>query len=150
MIFDSIERLDLYSGAVPALLEVKEELMRRDFSSLPAGEYRTEKSGILIQVQEYETALDKQFEVHGRFIDVHIVIRGSESYEVMRCLDKLPESFESDKDIGFFDGEKEGSVTLTDGVFVLSFPYEPHKPRVSATGNNDKVRKLVVKIPYSK
>ena len=147
MVFDSVCRLRDYAGSVPFLEEVAEELSMRDFSSLPAGEYRTGKSRILIQVQEYDTASDRQFEVHARFIDVHIVLSGTERYEAMRCLDSLPDSFDEADDIGFFSGEMECAVTLTPGVFALSFPSEPHKPRACAAGCSSHVRKIVVKIP---
>ena len=148
MIFDSIERLGVYSKDVEALSEVAEELKKRDYKSLPAGLYYTEPNKILLQNQEYETVTESKFEVHKKFIDVHIVLEGEENYEVAKALDKLPESFEEDKDIGFFDATRDGVFTLKEGAFVLSFPNEPHRPRVSVDGKPHFTKKIVVKIPY--
>lgn len=148
MIFDSISNLERYSSVSSAIKEIAEELKKRDYKSLPEGLYYTEKNKILIQRQEYDTVTESQFEAHKKFIDIHIILEGEEIYEVMRALDKLPEGFDEAKDIGFFDGKKEGEVKLTEGGFVLSFPMEPHRPRV-AVGNKPKfAKKIVVKIPY--
>ena len=53
MIFDTLERLSQYKAVVPYAEEIAENLAKNDYVNLPQGEYRTEKSGILIQVQEY-------------------------------------------------------------------------------------------------
>jgi len=148
MIFDSIANLERYSSVSPYIKEVAEELKKKDFRALPEGLYYTEKNKILIQRQEYDTVVESRFEAHKKFMDLQIVLEGEENYEVMRALDKLPEGFDEVKDIGFFDGCKEGEVHLTEGVFVISFPMEPHRPRVAVGSKPSFTKKIVVKIPY--
>lgn len=148
MIFDSIDNLERYSSISPYIKEVAEALKKKDFRSLPEGLYYTEKNKVLIQRQEYDTVIESRFEAHKKFMDLQIVLEGEENYEVMRILDKLPEGFDEAKDIGFFDGKKEGEVKLTEGVFVISFPLEPHRPRIAVDSKPRFTKKIVVKIPY--
>ena len=150
MIYDTLDRLEEYSNVVPFLKEVAEELRSRDYKTLEGGEYRTKENGILIQVQDYETNPSPMFEVHKKFIDIHSVLIGEEYYDAARILNNLPESFDEGKDIGFFDSDIEVRTKLTPGTFAISFPYEPHRPRVSVDGEKRKGKKIVVKIPYEK
>ena len=150
MIYDTLDRLEEYADIVPFVKEVASELREKDFKSLDGGEYRTKEHGILIQVQDYETNPNPLFEVHDKFIDIHTVLIGEEYYDGARILESLPKSFDEEKDIGFFDSEVEVRSKLTPGVFAISFPYEPHRPRVSVDGKRRKGKKIVVKIPYSK
>ena len=150
MIYDTLDRLEEYSSIVPFIKEVAEELRSKDYSSLPGGEYRTKENGTLIQVQDYETNPSPLFEVHKKFIDIHSVLIGEEYYDAAKILDSLPEGFDDERDIGFFDSAIEVRNKLTPGVFVISFPYEPHRPRVSVDGERRKGKKIVVKIPYEK
>ena len=66
----------------------------------------------------------------------------------MSILSSLPESFDSGKDIGFFDSNTEVRTTLLPGTFVLSYPMEPHRPRVAVDGKSEYTKKIVVKIPF--
>ncbi|MGN1163902.1 MAG: YhcH/YjgK/YiaL family protein [Candidatus Ornithospirochaeta sp.] len=147
MIFDTFERLGLYKSVVPYLDEVIDNLRSNDYLNLPHGEYRTEKSGILIQVQEYSTNPEARFEVHDKFADIHIMLDGREYYDGARMLSSLPPLFDSDKDIGFFDSDIETRVTLLPGTFVISLPGEPHRPRFAFDGKAEEAKKIVVKIP---
>ena len=148
MIFDTLDRLRAYRDVVPYADEIAEELESKDYSSLPQGEYRTKKSGILIQVQEYSTNPEARFEVHKRFADIHIMLNGREYYDGARILPSLPPLFDKEKDIGFFDSEYETRVALLPGTFVLSYPMEPHRPRFAIEGVSEKAKKIVVKIPF--
>ncbi|MBR1918368.1 MAG: YhcH/YjgK/YiaL family protein [Spirochaetales bacterium] len=148
MIFDSIERLDVYRDCVPYAEEVKEALLSKEWEKLPAGLYRTEKNQLLIQLQEVEIDPDHQFEVHRDFIDVHVVLRCDEYYDAARCVDTLPESYDEKNDFTFIDARPETRVKLTRGVFAISFPYEPHRPRISTDSERHLQKKIVVKIPY--
>lgn len=148
MIFDTLERLSQYKAVVPYAEEIAENLAKNDYVNLPQGEYRTEKSGILIQVQEYMSNPEPKFEVHQKFADIHIMLKGKEHYDAASILSSLPESFDSGKDIGFFDNKVEVRTTLLPGTFVLSYPMEPHRPRVAVDGKSEYTKKIVVKIPF--
>ena len=148
MIFDTLDRLEKYSEVVPFIKEVAKELRENDYAKMDAGEYRTKENGILIQVQDYETNPSPKFEVHKKFIDIHSVLIGQEYYDAAKILNKLPDTFDQGKDIGFFDSDIEVRTKLTPGVFAISYPYEPHRPRVSVDGEKRKGKKIVVKIPF--
>lgn len=148
MIFDSIDRLDVYKGCVPFAEEVKEALLSKDWEKLPAGIYYTEKNHLTIQLQEVEIDPEHQFEVHGQFIDVHVVFRCDEYYDAARCIDTLPSSYDEKNDFTFLEAELETRVKLTPGVFAISFPYEPHRPKISTDSEKHLQKKIVVKIPY--
>ncbi|MBQ0071645.1 MAG: YhcH/YjgK/YiaL family protein, partial [Spirochaetales bacterium] len=83
-----------------------------------------------------------------KFIDIHMMLIGEEYYDCARILKDLPEGFAAANDIGFFESAIETRVKLTPGVWAVSYPFEPHRPRVSVSGKPEKTKKIVVKIPY--
>ena len=95
----------------------------------------------------YETVPDEEsfFEAHLRYLDVHIMVDGSERVEIAP-----PETltlFEQNaaKDFYAYRGEGRYKLTLSPGDFLVVFPGDAHKikMRVGAPGT---VTKVVFKV----
>ena len=149
MIFDVIERLELYAPIIPELRDVAREIERKDFISREDGTYYTE-NGVRYFLQSFLSDPDKEmYEVHEKFIDVQIVLSGREMLKATTYEAKLPENFRKENDFGSKKEDKpEIGMVLTPGRFALLLPGEPHLPGLSMSETPENVRKAVFKIPF--
>lgn len=83
-------------------------------------------------------------EAHRQYIDIQIVISGTESYGVRdtnRC-DNSCDGYDAERDIEFFEDKFENLITLHEGDFAIFFPEDAHAPLIG----EGKVKKMILKI----
>ena len=95
----------------------------------------------------YETVPDEEsfFEAHLRYLDIHIMVEGSERVEIAP-----PEAltqFEQNEanDFYAYRGEGRYKLTLSPGDFLVVFPGDAHKIKMQADGP-ETVTKVVFKV----
>lgn len=105
---------------------------------------------IFAHIQSYETvrAEDASFEAHLSYIDIQVVVSGTEAilWTPLEKLTKVKTPYKFEKDIVFYE-EPEVSVPLTleENYFAVLFPTDGHKPRC-LVGKSERVKKIVVKV----
>ncbi len=102
-------------------------------------------------VEEYQTKklADGKFESHNNYIDIQILLDGSEKiYYTSTANVSVDVPYDEKRDIMFFSDkiDEYDSVTLDGTNFAMIFPHEAHAPQVSVDENPSKVKKLVVKV----
>ena len=145
MIKDKIKNINRYS-INEYFDEFKENF--RDLNSLPTKLNPPFKAIPL----EYETgSLDfSKFENHKKYIDIHLMVDGSEIIGLSEelSLDNLTE-YDVENDFQLFTGEAMEEIALHQGEFLLLFPGEIH-----VTGGkfveNEIVKKIVYKVPFNR
>ncbi len=89
-----------------------------------------EENNLTVNVAEYETVpgAPRQFEAHKDFIDIHYVIKGSETFGYSN-LSKLEVTKEYDEagDYLLLDGAAD-ELELSEGDFCVVFPEDAHIP----------------------
>jgi len=115
----------------------------------PLGKHDIDGNNLFFLVSEDETQplAERRAEYHARYLDIQIVMRGVEGM-TFSCLPagEPDTDWLAGKDIAFLpEGGQEKPVVLQEGDFVVFYPGEVHKP-LCAVGENDKVRKVVVKM----
>lgn len=107
--------------------------------------------GIFVMEQAYQTKLraDAFFESHRKYIDVQVVLEGSEVMEVAeQGRVQLREPYDAARDLVIYQDNAEASLLrMLPGDIALFFPTDAHMPGVRAGANPMLVRKAVVKIP---
>ncbi len=90
----------------------------------------------------------KLFEAHRRFIDIQVVLSGSETlYWAPLSSLQVRGEYSEEKDISFHDGPVGVAVPLVPGWFTVLFPEDAHKPGCTQIGAGPaQVRKLVIKV----
>ncbi len=94
---------------------------------------------------------DCVLEAHQKFIDIHMLEKGSERIDFVdkdNLTVQIP--YDETRDIEFYDDPQTAlnSVYLTPNKFAMFFPYEAHKPMMNYCCETSKeVRKIVIKIP---
>ncbi len=146
MIFDSLKNAHLYYGVNPRLEQAFDYLKGIDLMTIQPGKYIIDGDNIFLNIVERDlkTKQEAKLEVHNRYIDVQIVIKGCESFGWSQRDDmKQPQAeFDSQKDIQFFDDEPQTYYQLKPGQFTILLPEDSHAPLVG----EGFIKKAIIKV----
>lgn len=146
MIVDSIKGFERYLHFHPLFSKAYEYMLKTDFNNLLPGEYPVSGREIFCRVWEGEAkGLEcPRLEVHDSYIDIHILISGTETIGLRdrsHCLgDNIP--YDEREDIAFLEEEPASFVTLAPGCVAVAFPHDAHAPLIGV----GKIKKAVIKV----
>ncbi|HBL7617225.1 TPA: YhcH/YjgK/YiaL family protein [Escherichia coli] len=151
MIAGNIQQLGKSRAELPfALYEVLRAIKDLNFSIHQDGQ--KEVNGVIYKTFTANTDLPEKRtpETHKDFIDIQFVISGNELVEFGCLGDTKPHVEKPEDDNYFYDrsGLELNEMKLTDGDFVIFFPWDIHSPLCHKSGSS-KVRKIVAKVPVS-
>lgn len=154
MIFDHIDHAECYARLSPALREAFRFLgeayaAARQGRFADPGRYEL-AHGVFVNADRYTTlqANPNGMEAHRRYIDVQLLLRGSERVRVEEAGRlTLRRPYDPQRDAAFFAPSEEATeVRLGNGAFVLLLPHDAHEPQL-CDGVPAEVLKLVAKVP---
>lgn len=123
-----------------------------DLSSLTEGRYEISGCEVNSSVQVYRPMIseDSLYECHRRFIDLQYLIKGKERVLLLRNSELDPSvPYDAEKDIAFYKSRECGeAIHLSQYNYCLFFPSDYHSPCHREQGEDDIVKKLVIKIEY--
>lgn len=151
MIISSLTSPNFKVGLPKVIAEVCDYLNTLDLNALENGRHDINDQ-IYMNVMEPETAepSSKKAELHHEYLDVQVLIRGTENIEVGANYPDLSkyESYNEEDDYQLCaDIDDKFTVTIKPKMFAVFYPYEPHKPCCVVNGKTEKIKKLVVKVP---
>lgn len=139
------------------LLKVCEKLAAQPLEELTTGKHDiTEDSFIVVAEPTLAAASSKQFEIHRKYIDIHIMLAGEEwiDYAVQNAnladYDQYHEADDYQITLNQLpDTVNVSRLKLNPQQFAVFFPNEAHKPccSESETSATPTVKKVVVKVP---
>lgn len=103
-----------------------------------------DKIDLIIANNDLRDRNEAPLEAHREYIDIQIVLSGTESYGVRdrnRCGTSC-DGYDSERDIEFFEDKFENLITLHEGDFAVFFPEDAHAPLIG----EGKVKKAILKI----
>ena len=134
-----------YRGIHPNLDLALEHVTPEFLSAL--GEERVELKGEEVYCTKftYETVPDEEafFEAHRLYLDIHLMLSGSERVEL--ASPAALEQFDHQGDFYAYRGEGRHSLVLSPGDFLVVFPDDAHKIKMRVDGRAT-VSKAVFKI----
>ncbi len=146
MIVDKTKNIKFYKALLPNLDNALEALdsLGKDPQK---GRYEFEGGYFMIQEGETHSVSDGDYEAHRKYIDVQIIISGSElvGWADTSCL-KETDGYDSEKDKEMLSGPDEYCVKVSEGMFWAAFPQDAHKA-CRDTGEKTAYKKAVVKLP---
>ena len=147
MIYDTVENLLLYRGLSKNLDTAIRYILNNELDTLPAGKTVIDGENVYVNVIEAATIPgDKaQYEMHKNYIDLQVMLKGTELFEVALGEAAVTKPYESASDSCLVRADTSAVGTLCEGRFVIFPTMEPHKPMIRAQGC-DKVRKAVFKV----
>jgi len=151
MIYDNLDNLETYFHSGEPLYEAV-CFARDQAAELPDGDHGLPCGNMLARVMTYKTepAEQRLFENHRKFIDVQVMLQGSERHDVVTARELIPDGdFNIGKDIGRFKASGLfATIHLEPGWFAVYFPQDTHRPNC-CIGEPVPVRKVCMKIPVS-
>ena len=131
MIMDRLERFRCYQRSVPELWDAVRFAERVQKEQLPPGKYPVGKGFAFVQEGNTRSFEEADFEVHRNYLDVQILLNGSEMWEYADRADLAVKT------------------PYEPGMFYLVYPDDGHKPCCHEKEQTS-YRKVVVKIKIDK
>jgi len=147
MILDSLKNCAAYYGLSPRIQQAFELFAQVDWTKAEAGKMELDGKEIFANVQErgLKTKEEAKLEVHDKYIDIQILISGSEEafgWADRSTLTQPKEAFNAEKDIQFFEDEPQTYYTMRPGQFTILLPEDAHAPLVG----EGTIRKVILKV----
>ena len=134
-----------YRGIRPNLDLALEHITPAFLSSLVAARAPVQGGEGYCAKFTYETVPDEEafFEAHRLYLDIHLMLSGSERVEI--ASPAALEQFDHQGDFYAYRGEGRHSLVLSPGDFLVVFPDDAHKIKMRVDGRKT-VTKAVFKI----
>ena len=151
MIISALNNPNFKVGLSKVIAGICDHLNTLDLEALENGRHDLSEQ-VYMNVMEFDTveADSKQAELHHKYLDIQLLIRGEENVEVSATYPNLS-LYDEYRDADDYQLtpqiEDKSTVTLLPKMFAVFFPYEPHKPGCTVNGKSSFVKKLVVKVP---
>lgn len=148
MIITDYRKLSFYSE-VPFAEEIVSFIDEFKKSDMKPGRYDIHGDDLFAAVSRYDTepAEVRQFENHRKYIDLQIVLDGSEKllWADVGSLTMTKDGFSDGGDISFYEGEPAAGVILSGDTCAVLFETDAHMPNV-INREKESVLKIVFKI----
>ena len=151
MIISALNNPNFKVGLPKVIAGICDHLNTLDLEALENGRHDLSEQ-VYMNVMEFDTveADSKQAELHHKYLDIQLLIRGEENVEVSATYPNLS-LYDEYRDADDYQLtpqiENKSTVTLLPKMFAVFFPYEPHKPGCTVNGKSSFVKKLGVKVP---
>ena len=120
--------------------------------SLVNGSYDVGYNNIKMNLGKYFTKKenDKFWESHKKYLDIQIMINGTEKVAINDIRDMEVKSFDEEKDLTILEGDKAFDIIMKTGDVLVFFPNDVHKPELNVSENDDSgnIRKIVTKVVF--
>ena len=144
MIIDRLSNSDLYTSLHPKFKMVFDKLKTLDPKD-GAPEMVLEDDVVIVHGSVVDAAAEgeRQFEAHKKYIDVHYILQGEETY-VWANTNELKAVTDYDEADDYFMLEGKGStVTLKAGDICIVYPEDAHIPTLTKESAEPIVRSVV-------
>lgn len=148
MILGSINNTKTVEKIHPSFKKAFNFLKTINLKNIETSESHIEIEGkdIFALVQEYQGKTKKEviLEAHKEYIDIQLVIKGSEQMgwqDIDKC-SKVLSDYDENKDVVFYDNSASSFITVNQNEFAIFFPEDAHAPGVG----NGIVKKMVIKV----
>ena len=131
------------------------EKNREKILSLENGSYDVGYNRIKMNVGKYFTKKenDKFWESHKRYLDVQIMIDGSERVVFNDIRNMKEKSFDPERDLVILEGNKLFDIVIENGDVLVFFPNDVHKPELDILDSENEEecenkKKIITKVVF--
>ena len=147
MIFGNIQNLGEYPFLEEQIKECFNYAKEHDLMSYEKGSHEIDGDRLFVNVVEYTTttAEERFWEAHRQYLDLHLMLRGTEQIDLNFIQNMDVKEFVEKDDFLPMDGEKNSSVILRGGDFLICYPSDGHRTAVAVDGP-ETIKKAIFKI----
>lgn len=147
MIFGNIQCLDEYPFLEKAVLDCFAYAKAHDLSTFEPGCHEIDGKRLFVNIVQYTTTTPENrfWEAHRQYLDLHLLLLGEEQIDLNFIANMQPSDYQEKDDFLPLDGDKNSSVILREGDFLICFPQDAHRTAVQAA-QPCTVKKAIFKI----
>ena len=147
MIFGNIDYLEEFGFLEDSVKRCFAYMKAHDLISYEKGTHEIDGDRLFVNVVEYTTTTpDNRFwEAHRDYLDVHVMLKGKEQIDVNFIRNMELKEYVKKDDFLPMEGEKNGSVVLREGDFLVCYPIDGHRTAVEADGA-ETITKAIFKV----
>ncbi|MCI7814204.1 MAG: YhcH/YjgK/YiaL family protein [Lachnospiraceae bacterium] len=150
MIFGNVKNLDEYPFLEEQIRECFTYAKEHVLVEYEKGSHEIDGERLFVNIVEYETvkAEERFWEAHRNYLDIHLMLDGTEQIDLNFIQNMELKEFVPKDDFLPMDGEKNSSVILRNGDFLICYPSDGHRTAVAA-GESQKIKKAIFKVRIS-
>lgn len=133
MIFGNMNNLAEYDFLSKAIKECFAYAKSHDLISYEKGSHEIDGKRLFVNIVEYTTttAEERFWEAHKEYLDLHLMLDGTEQIDLNFIDNMKLKEFVPKDDFLPMEGEKNSSVVLNNGDFLICYPADAHRTAVS-------------------
>lgn len=147
MIFGNINYLNEFGFLEESVKTCFEYMKGHDLLAYEKGSYKIDGDRLFVNIVEYATteAKNRFWEAHKDYLDVHVMLKGQEQIDVNFIRNMELKEYVKEDDFLPMDGEKNGSVILREGDFLICYPGDGHRTAVQVE-KPETIKKAIFKV----
>lgn len=147
MIFGNIHNLKEFPFLEEKVKECFEYAKSHNLVSYEEGGHEIDGERLFVNIVEYTTTKPEErfWEAHKNYLDVHVMLQGTEQIDLNFIQNMDVKEFVEKDDFLPMDGDKNSSVILRDGDFLICYPSDGHRTAV-AVQEPEKIKKAIFKV----
>jgi YhcH/YjgK/YiaL family protein len=146
MILDELKSTDRYLSLNNHFASAFDFLLSTDLKELPVGRFEIDGDQVYAMVQNVQgrSREESTLESHKRYIDIQLVLDGSEGmgWKSLSSCEQLVVEYNDDKDVQRFSDEPDTILKLKAGQYAIFFPEDAHMPLLGS----GEIHKVVIKV----
>lgn len=147
MIFGNIHNLKEFPFLEEKVKECFEYAKSHNLVSYEKGSYEIDGEKLFVNIVEYTTTKPEErfWEAHKNYLDVHVMLQGTEQIDLNFIQNMDVKEFVEKDDFLPMNGDKNSSVILREGDFLICYPSDGHRTAV-AVQEPEKIKKAIFKV----
>lgn len=128
MIFGNIKDKERYNFLDEKIIECFKYAIENNLNVYSTGTHEINGDDIFVNIVAYETVNKEErfWEAHKKYIDVHLMLDGSEKIALNNIDNLEQKEYEEEGDFLPLSGQESAIVTLEKGDFLICYPEDAH------------------------
>lgn len=147
MIFGNVHNLKEFPFLEEQIKECFAYAKKYDLESYEKGSHEIDGDRLFVNIVEYTTTIPEErfWEAHKNYLDVHVMLHGTEQIDLNFIQNMDVKEFVEKDDFLPMNGEKNSSVILRNGDFLICYPSDGHRTAVAVDGP-ETIKKAIFKV----
>ena len=147
MIFGNVKNLGEYGYLEEQIKECFEYAKNHNLAEYEKGSHEIDGEHLFVNIVEYTTtkAENRFWEAHKKYLDVHLMLDGEEQIDLNFLANMDVKEFVEKDDFVPMEGEKNSSVVLRNGDFLICYPQDGHRTAVKVC-EPQTIKKAIFKV----
>jgi YhcH/YjgK/YiaL family protein len=147
MLFGNIKNLNEYQFLDQQVKECFSYAKEHNLAEFEKGSHEIDGDRLFVNIVEYETvaAENRFWEAHKNYLDVHLMLCGEEQIDLNFIQNMELGEFVPASDFQPMEGEKNSSIVLREGDYLICYPSDGHRTAV-AVNKSSKIKKAIFKV----